>query len=80
MYYFIAFVERVVEACPNLKEFHVGVRNGNFFHKSNHPRSLDFFLAIRFQHLTRLSINGFHLFDGSYLPSVIKFSSIYSPM
>ncbi len=61
-------VDHLIEACPNIESLFVGHKgNGN----GEIPTSVDFLSAIRFKNLISLSLVGFNLSDGSFLPSVI---------
>jgi len=62
-----------MKACPNIEELHIGrMSKGflNYFPVS--PIPIDHFSDFKFRRLTRLSINGIHLYNGSYLPPVMN--------
>jgi len=65
-------MDRLIEACPNIESLSVGHKESPYVH---FPTSIDFLSAIRFDNLRSLSLIGFQLYDGSFLPSVIWISS-----
>jgi len=73
----LGIIEHLVVACPNINELHVEV-DGLAETCVNIDFS-QFFSAVQFQHLTRLTITGQTLRDGSYLPSVfIRFYVLFT--
>ncbi len=80
LYLFIIFfteiIDHLIVACPNVEAFHIGKSDDFEAAPSSQPVvDVNFLSAIKFSKLTSLSLNGFQLHDGSYMASVITFSS-----
>ena len=56
-----------MDSCPNIESLHIGDYCGSGSVSSD---GVDFLSAIRFSRLTSLSLSGFDLFDGSFVPLV----------
>ena len=65
-------MEILINCCPNIEEFHIGMKfdEGHPLTILRSVKSLYSFSDIQFENLTWLSLTGFELLDGSYLPSV----------
>jgi len=63
---------QMIRTCPNIEELDVkDTRYGFSVHSSRERIEMtEFYSSIQFNHLTKLSICEFHLFDGSYLLKV----------
>jgi len=72
--FFLAILDRLIDACRNIDALHIGNQE-NIRSSSYRIKDVTFLSDIRFSKLTSLSIDGFHLLDGSYISSV-RFCSI----
>lgn len=72
--HFKAVIRHLIGACPNIEALHIGNKDyEDEDYETSSARSvdnLDFLFAIRFPCLTMLTLDGFPLLDGSYLPTV----------
>jgi len=72
--HFKAVIRHLIGACPNIEALHIGNKDyEDEGYETSNARSvdnLDFLFVIQFPFLTMLTLNGFPLLDGSYLPTV----------
>ena len=67
LYMLSEVVDQFMDSCPNIEALHIGDYCGSGSVSSD---GVDFLSAIRFSRLTSLSLSGFDLFDGSFVPLV----------
>ena len=61
----------MVDACPNVNDFHIGYSNRSAFDPWTSALGVDFLSVIKFQRLKNLSLSAFDLFDGAFFETVI---------
>lgn len=67
IFLFVEVVDQFMDSCPNIESLHIGDYCGSGSVSSD---GVDFLSAIRFSRLTSLSLSGFDLFDGAFVPLV----------
>ena len=60
-------IDHLITSCPNIENLHIGKKR---IPNIGSIKNANFLSDIRFQHLKFLTLEGFLLFDGSYLASV----------